>query len=994
MSLAGPPSPLDGENVKTASETSINNVYVVGCYNRHITFNSQQVRAINLVNALFPDPKDARRKRIIVVGAGAAGLTAAVHAAKKKVRVEILEAAARPLWIQDTCTHRWIHPHVYDWPLPGSSDPHTRLPVLNWRAGPANEVCRQIRDGFERAVNEEATLEPPRYGAKVIGVSAESSGKVRVQIEEGDQPEAVDIVLLAVGFGIEPRSSTTCSYWTRTGRVTPLPPNAKVFVSGFGDGGLADLMNLTIQGFRQDQILEVVDSIDKETQRALLERDRLETKEDDLDTFYRKLEIKPVQDWLRSHLSRDSKELEIGGQGSLYSPRSAILNRVIVSQLEQIGAFRTRTGRHRIDPLNPKNHPVDESYCVHFTDEKKEQKYHEVVCRHGPSPALEIFRDIWKESEEKRGHWKSMPQWLDRTRALMDSEASNPGSIGGNDPFSGLEEAESGRHLWCFVLTSRGHLSQKSMRHSAWWAAFVRDVLKDAQEPVKRKTERALYVRPLVVDIEEALSGQSLYERALRAICRAQIMIVDVSGFNPGVMMLLGIRAVVRRGVTLAVTDERLTPELLGHLPFNLREMNLISMAEPKSRMERLRDAVVNGVLHHTFSSRYLDLPPFDQVRDIGNRREAYAQIPWGRRALMLQPFGQEYAENEGEFLWWTLSRLLRARSEGMEDPKVFNVGEDLSPRVVGQRLYEAIRLSELCFVDWTQWRPNVFFELGVRVASNSVDPVCLLSKTSSNADEAHAETKRLLRERFHVGVYSPEEGASSIEAALDRFFEGRAKKSMGLTYTALAKWYDPTQEELTRDIATTLRREIELVAGMSEENVDPLQLFAGPNEGLAVRLRAASLERLVAAVFYLDIMTSPWVSLASRTALLDPVCKAQFAMYRVYVVKLRRQLVNRRLPSWRHIMERVEEMSGKIKALQDWELQLTELSELPKEVEVALFDDRGRLKSLADEDRQIIDEQKHKLDQIKKVVQDLGETGRMLKDSVEAALYDLKRFG
>jgi hypothetical protein len=38
--------------------------------------------------------------------------------------------------------------------------------------------------------------------------------------------------------------------------------------------------------------------------------------------------------------------------------------------------------------------------------------------------------------------------------------------------------------------------------------------------------------------------------------------------------------------------------------------------------------------------------------------------------------------------------------------------------------VYAAIQKSELCLVDWTGWRPNVFFELGVRIAVNEIDPV------------------------------------------------------------------------------------------------------------------------------------------------------------------------------------------------------------------------------------------------------------------------------
>ncbi len=40
-----------------------------------------------------------------------------------------------------------------------------------------------------------------------------------------------------------------------------------------------------------------------------------------------------------------------------------------------------------------------------------------------------------------------------------------------------------------------------------------------------------------------------------------------------------------------------------------------------------------------------------------------------------------------------------------------------MSPRLVSSTIYEAIRRKDLCLVDWTEWRPNVFFEFGVRLA-------------------------------------------------------------------------------------------------------------------------------------------------------------------------------------------------------------------------------------------------------------------------------------
>ena len=54
-------------------------VYVLGCFARHVTVRSQQVRALNLVYSLHEE-FGLEGKSVAIIGAGAAGLTAAAAA--------------------------------------------------------------------------------------------------------------------------------------------------------------------------------------------------------------------------------------------------------------------------------------------------------------------------------------------------------------------------------------------------------------------------------------------------------------------------------------------------------------------------------------------------------------------------------------------------------------------------------------------------------------------------------------------------------------------------------------------------------------------------------------------------------------------------------------------------------------------------------------------------------------------------------------------------
>ena len=64
------------------------------------------------------------------------------------------------------------------------------------------------------------------------------------------------------------------------------------------------------------------------------------------------------------------------------------------------------------------------------------------------------------------------------------------------------------------------------------------------------------------------------------------------------------------------------------------------------------------------------------------------------------------------------------------------------SPRLVGQALYEQVRWSSWCLVDLTEWRPNVFFELGVRLACSERDPMCIIQRSyAKDSRSARLET-------------------------------------------------------------------------------------------------------------------------------------------------------------------------------------------------------------------------------------------------------------
>lgn len=93
------------------------------------------------------------------MGAGAAGLTAAVRAAHAGCRVLVLESAAETLATFRGNATRLLHPNLYAWPRPGWSNPQAELPILTWSAGPAAGVASAIDRAFRTEISRTGLID-------------------------------------------------------------------------------------------------------------------------------------------------------------------------------------------------------------------------------------------------------------------------------------------------------------------------------------------------------------------------------------------------------------------------------------------------------------------------------------------------------------------------------------------------------------------------------------------------------------------------------------------------------------------------------------------------------------------------------------------------------------------------------------------------------------------------------------------------------------------
>lgn len=228
--------------ILSRSQVPGTNVFLVGCFDKRVTVYSQQVRALNLVDALVDQGRTRVWRSVAVVGGGAAGLTAAValSIAVPQADVHIYEREHYWLHLQRN-SPRYLHPYIYDWPAAISEPPRIRLPLLHWSPGPASEVRDAIVESFQQHQAANPRIRP-HLDAKVSGLAQTAEGSWTLG---GVGDNWHDAVILAIGFGYEKNSEDNRSYWYPSpvgDDIRDAKDVRTILISGNGDGGLAELI--------------------------------------------------------------------------------------------------------------------------------------------------------------------------------------------------------------------------------------------------------------------------------------------------------------------------------------------------------------------------------------------------------------------------------------------------------------------------------------------------------------------------------------------------------------------------------------------------------------------------------------------------------------------------------------------------------------------------------------------------------------------------------
>jgi hypothetical protein len=362
--------------------------------------------------------------------------------------------------------------------------------------------------------------------------------------------------------------------------------------------------------------------------------------------------------------------------------------------------------------------------------------------------------------------------------------------------------------------------------------------------------------KPFTIPVAGAVRSPENWAATVDVLARADYLIADVTGFEPAVMLLLGVRSVLRRGVTISVTEGQPVTSS-SSLPFNIQETKILSY-DDADFYDKLHLAMAEGAANLAKDLNYLDLPAYYSAR--APRPERWTDSD-DKTVLFLCPFSTDYSP-----AYQKLRPIIRAHTGNMVPLRTLDLP---SPRLVGQALYEQIRWSSWCLIDWTEWRPNVFFELGVRLACSERDPLCIIQQEDAASEHPAAigapvrlhQHEHLLR-LFDPVEYEPQNPRSALRHALEswpsppssgngRPFEQATLPPAATFRTAQASF------QWQRDPALIpphieQRRAAELIFGQDQERLPQGRVLFANNEEFAAELRAAVREKWIAAWLYL----------------------------------------------------------------------------------------------------------------------------------------------
>jgi TIR domain-containing protein len=239
---------------------------------------------------------------------------------------------------------------------------------------------------------------------------------------------------------------------------------------------------------------------------------------------------------------------------------------------------------------------------------------------------------------------------------------------------------------------------------------------------------------PQLIEDGDLLASADSFSTVVQILCRARVVLIDISRFEPAMMLITGIRFVTRRGVTVLSTDS--TDFSQSYLPLTLTGVDISShcsgpdLPNARSLEERLRVAI----------EQFRLTPAADTDNDVYHaarrpRTTGQGIIPRQHGTIALCSSHEEYTHR----VWRPrLRRALEYEQQRFDESTSAHAGYSLGivrrcdetqiPRW-RREFYGYVRDAQACVVDLTDWSPDVMFDFGVRLAICAEGTACLLEK-------------------------------------------------------------------------------------------------------------------------------------------------------------------------------------------------------------------------------------------------------------------------
>ncbi len=429
----------------------------------------------------------------------------------------------------------------------------------------------------------------------------------------------------------------------------------------------------------------------------------------------------------------------------------------------------------------------------------------------------------------------------------------------------GLASGEAGAQLIALVTEALSSPNAKALWDSFTGAWQGRQLLRGQQQRQLPAEYSSEHVRLTSFDVVDAYASPASLDQAVRLLVQADLALFDVTDFEPGVMLLLGVRAATRRGVTISSHGRDWREGYPLDRPFNLSDLSLSShsphaemLAGDDPRIARLIKRVCTGFDQLARHPHYLDLPVYDPLRQLGSQENAWTSIPLEDEVLVLCSYDKDYFQT-----WQSLRRKLSAALAARNIRTTVARLQDLAtPQLVSQSLYERIRRCAGCVADWTRSSPSTFFELGVRLAVSPWSVVQIADEdwfrevTGAAGVEGRSakqveRMQKLLNPLLYRSAGDTDIGARVAQQLVE--MRGHIKGSRGHRVRQIAAEALGATEERLPQLFEQLRSEADALShkGQIRDNV-PQALFYEVQE-IKEDQEKAALERRMAAWFYLE---------------------------------------------------------------------------------------------------------------------------------------------